>query len=280
MSVPGMSQPPPDLLRHLGQALALVRLPRAGLVVDFDGTISEIAPTPDAAVVHPRCASALAKLSRRLALVSVVSGRAASDIQARVGLDGVLYVGNHGAEYLLDGRLQVEHAALAYRERLLGVLGHLRAAVDTPGLVWQDKVLSASVHYRLAPDAGEARRALEAALKAAPGARDLEVFWGKLVLELRAPVGLDKGYAIRKMAREYRLDSVIFLGDDTTDLDAMRAVKALREQGQSAGLAVAVAHRDTSAQLLETADLRLDGVPAVAEFLERLESATGSAATG
>ncbi len=279
MSIPGMSQPPPDLLLHLDRALALLRLPRAGLVVDFDGTISEIAPTPDAAVVYPRCASALARLSRRLALVSVVSGRAASDLQSKVGLDGVLYVGNHGAEYLLDGRLQVEPAALEYRERLLGLLGYLRASVDTPGLVWQDKVLSASVHYRLAPDAGEARRALEAALETAPGASEMEVFWGKLVLELRAPVGLDKGYAIRKMAQEYRLDSVIFLGDDTTDLDAMRAVKALREQGQSAGLAVAVAHPDSSAELLEAADFRLNGVPSVAEFLERLEGATSSAAT-
>ena len=73
--------------------------------MDFDGTIADIAPTPDEARVRPGCANALRSLSRKLAAVSVISGRSAEELQSKVGLEGVTYAGNHGAELIEDGRL-------------------------------------------------------------------------------------------------------------------------------------------------------------------------------
>ena len=252
-----------------------------GLVSDFDGTISEIVSTPNEARVAPGCAEALGRLAHRLALVSVVSGRAVGDLREKVGLDGVVYIGNHGAEYLIGGRLSVAPGAAQGRRTLLAVFDYLKATAGDPSLIWQDKGFSASVHYRLAPDPKETERILTAALKSAEGAllsgaegvEELEIFWGKRVLELRARTGLNKGYAVKKVAQDRALDGVIFLGDDTTDVDGLRALRDLVAQGRIRGLGVAVIGDDSPHELLAEADYSLSGVPEVEVFLGWLANA-------
>ena len=269
------SIPPPNLLDNLDEALLVVNRPRLGLLVDFDGTISRIAPTPDEATVSPSCLHSLHNLAGKLALVSVVSGRSADEIREKVGLEGLTYVGNHGAEYLVDGMLHVEPRAAEYRDTIMSTFEKLRVAVPETGLVWQYKGLSASVHYQLAPNSRQARVALETALDSTPGIGALEVFWGKMVLELRAPVGLDKGHVVRKLVRERTLDALVFMGDDTTDLDGLRAVRELVAGGQVAGLGIAVLDEDSQPALMESAGHSLEGVPEVEAFLNWLDSATG-----
>ena len=264
----------PNLLDHLDHVFAVLRSGRVGLITDFDGTIAAIASTPDGAMISDRAARSLEHLAGRLALVCVISGRAAKELQGKAGLDGVLYVGNHGVEYLDGGRLHVEPWAAEYRDKISRVVDHLRAAVDCPALGWDDKYYSTSVHYRLAADPAQARNALASALQSAPGAGELDVFWGKMVMEICAPLGLDKGYAVRKLTRERRLDGAIVLGDDTTDLDALAALKELRAQGTLTGVGVAVLHDDSPDELAEVADYSLDGVPEVEDLLARLEQAT------
>ena len=265
---------PPNLLDSLDSVLALLRLPRLGLMVDFDGTISEIAPTPDEATVSVACAEALQRLAHRMALVAIISGRSAADLSEKVALDAVRYVGNHGAEYVVDGRLSIAPGAAEYQDRVKAVFDHLKATANEPGLYWQDKGLGASIHYRLAPDPDRVVGALTDALSSAPGAEGLEVFWGKLVLELRAPIGLDKGYAVRKLVDELNLDGAIVIGDDATDRDAMVALRDLGSQGAVAGMAVAVVHSDMPAALLEAAHYTLEGVPQVETFLKWLDEAS------
>ena len=265
---------PPNLLDNLGEVLPVVRQPRLGLVVDFDGTIAEIAATPDEARISPGCSEVLESLDSRLSLVAVVSGRSADDLKEKVGLDGLLYVGNHGAEYLDGDELSVVPAAADYREQIKAAFDYLKATVDSPGLVWQDKGLGASVHYRLAPDADQARCTLESVLDSAPGVEKLEIFWGKLVLELRSPGGLNKGYAIRKLAQDWELDGVIFLGDDTTDLDAIRALEELAGKEGLRGLGAAVMYDDSPEGLLKAADYGLNGVREVQDFLIWLDNVT------
>ena len=245
-------------------------------MVDFDGTIAEIAPTPDEARISPGCAESLDRLSAKLSVVSVVSGRSASDVKEKVGLDGVTYVGNHGAEYLDGGELTVAPGAEEYRGRIRAVFDQLRTIADDPGLFWQDKGLTASVHYRLARDPGRAEVTLKAALNSASGVEGLEVFWGRLVLELRAPIGLNKGYAVRKLAQDHNLASVIFMGDDITDLDGLRALRELVSGGVLEGLGIAVTHLDSPDRLLEASDYALRGVPEVEAFLKWLAAAAAN----
>ena len=192
-------------------------------------------------------------------MVCVISGRALDNLTARVDLPGATFVGNHGAEYLDSRGLRVEPGVDDYRETVAGVLEHLRSRVDDPAFVWQSKSLGASIHFRRARDPKDAARRLEAALADAPGADRLESFWGKMVLELVAPLGLDKGHAVRKLAHERRLDSVLFIGDDTTDAAGMAAVRELRQAGRLRGAAAAVLHDDTPEAVLLAADYALAG---------------------
>ena len=270
-----MLTPPPNLLCHLELALPVVRKPRFGLILDFDGTISEIAPTPDQAEIDPGCAEALGNLSHRLALTAVVSGRAAVELRDKVGLESVRYVGSHGAEYLYGREVSTAPEAEAYRDKIMAVFEHLKATVDQPGIIWQDKGVGASVHYRLASNPEEARRALREAVSSMPDAQEIGVFWGKLVLELRAPTGMNKEYALRKLATEFVLDSAIYIGDDTTDADALSALSELVSGGDLSGLGVAVTYRDSPEELLAAAQYSLAGVPEVGTFLRWLNRVSG-----
>ena len=265
---------PPDLLSNLRAVTPHLHARRLGLVLDFDGTISEIAPTPEQAHVLPEAARALRGLANKLPLSAVMSGRAVSDVAALVGVDGLAYLGNHGAELLHDGQLELAPEAQAARDAVFGVFEELRSAVDLPGLVWQDKRLSATVHFRLAADPDSAARQLDDALRrAGPATRGVEAFWGKMALELRPVNGPDKGSAARSLARRFDLDGLLFVGDDTTDVDAMRAVSEMSSEGQLSGLSVVVLHHDTPEPALRAADYSLGGVPEMGRFLSWLERA-------
>ena len=267
----------PAAIDHLAELAPVVDVPRLGLMVDFDGTLAPIAPTPDEAVISPAALDALGRIALAIEMACVISGRALADLTARVDLPGATFVGSHGVEFLDGHSLRVEPGAADYRETISGVLEYLRSRVDDPAIIWQSKPLAASVHFRRARDPQDVARRLEAALADAPDADRLESFWGKMVLELVAPLGLDKGHAVRKLVRERRLSSVMFIGDDTTDAAGMRAVRELRQAGILRGAAVAVLHDDTPEAVLLAADYALPGVPGVERFLtwlaDRVEGA-------
>ncbi len=257
----------PSLLDRLHELSPMLDVPRLGLMVDFDGTLSPIAPTPREARISPTALDALRRIVGAAEMVCVISGRQLRDLRARVDLPGATLVGNHGVEYLDHGGLRVEPGADDYRETVSGVMDHLRSRVDDPAIVWQRKSLGASVHFRLTSDPDVVAARLEAALADAPDIDRLESFWGKMVLEIVAPLGFDKGHAVRKLVRERELDSVLFLGDDTTDAAGMAAVRELREQRAIRGAAIAVLHDDTPESVLLAADYTLPGVTGVETFL-------------
>ena len=91
-------------------------------------------------------------------------------------------------------------------------------------------------------------------------------------MELRSPIGVDKGYAVKKLVRERQLGGAIVVGDDATDVDALAALKELKAQGSVRGVGVAVLHEDSPEELIRTADYGLDGVKEVEAFLEWLDS--------
>ncbi len=79
--------------------------PKTAIVTDIDGTISEIAPTPEKALVTKAMQNMLVKLKEKFSMVAVISGRSALNAREMVGVEGLLYVGNHGMEFLKDGKL-------------------------------------------------------------------------------------------------------------------------------------------------------------------------------
>ena len=261
-----------NILQDHAAVLRIARASRPGIVMDFDGTLSAIAPTPDSALIEPRSAHALRRLVGRFPLVAVLSGRGVRDLADRVGVPGVVYVGNHGAEYITDGVYRVAGDMDRDATGIPAILTHLKAALNDPGVLYEDKGFSASVHFRQVGDPDRAARMLRGSLPDAPGIERFDTFWGKKVLEIRPLRAMNKGEALVALVEEYHLDALMFVGDDTTDIDAMRR---MRSMVGVRGFAVAVRSRETPSALLAYASHAVDGVGEVAELLEMLACLRG-----
>ncbi|MCL5109388.1 MAG: trehalose-phosphatase [Chloroflexi bacterium] len=252
-------------------ALEVLREPPVALLTDVDGTISPIADRPEAARVSPLCRRALAVLAGRLALVAVVSGRPAREAQQLLDLPGIAYVGNHGFEVWREGVLQILPEAVPFVPLLGQVLRDLPARLPgLLGVIFEEKGATASIHYRLAADPALARREILAALASLPSAGQLRWTEGRMVVELRPPLAVDKGTAVGALLRAQELRGAVYLGDDTTDVDAFKALRLWAAERSGRALNLAVLAVETPPEVVAQADYALPGVDAVERFLDRL----------
>src|SRR5918998_1425441 len=146
----------PEVEAVVTACLEVLRQTPSAVVTDIDGTVSPIAPTPAEAMVDPGAKAALARLTERLAAVAVVSGRAPQDGAAMVGLPELTYVGNHGLERIARGTPWTHPVAAAAQPAIAAALVEIesaaRAVADVPWLLVENKGVTGTVHYRLAPD--------------------------------------------------------------------------------------------------------------------------------
>jgi trehalose 6-phosphate phosphatase len=256
------------------KVLDVLRTHPAGLVTDIDGTISAIAPTPAEAVVTPEARDALARLATRLALVGVVTGRSAEVGEAMVGVPGLIYIGNHGMERRRSGATWQHPIAVASATAIGEALREVASGAAQTGiaeyLVVEDKKLSGSIHYRLAPDPEIALSMLRPLVAGAAVRYGLLVTEGRFILELRPSLRVNKGTAVTELVEEHGLKGLVFLGDDLTDVDAFRAVRTMREARLIAGLAVGVLAAETRPEVTAECDVT---VPSVASCVGLLKAA-------
>lgn len=256
-------------------ALALVesrlaRTPRL-LAFDVDGTLAPIVLRPSDAAVPPEVRAALGQLAGGEGNhVAFVSGRAAPDARAMVGIPTAWYLGNHGFEWITPGgEARVAEGATRWLPCVADAAADATSlASGIPGVRVEDKRWTLSVHWRNAEPAAVPRlRDLLGAIAARSGLRLTE---GKRVFELRPPLHVDKGTALLELARE--LPGVVggddarvfYAGDDATDEDAFRALRA------ELPAAVTVRVRgDPREEVLPAtaAELMLPGVPAMHELV-------------
>ena len=229
----------------------------AGLLTDFDGTLSPIVTDPSLARLAEGADGALAALAERLDVVAIITGRAPLDARRLTGVPGVLIAGNHGMEWLEPGAAEPTAApgAAAISDHLTEVLGRLP---ELAGVLPEHKGISASVHYRTAPDPEAARSAIVSALGDVED-RGLQIGHGRRIVEVR-PIGLgDKGSAARTIVERFGLRGVVVLGDDVTDLDMFRAIDELRDAGRlrAAIIGVGGAAAEVLPALIEASDVVL-----------------------
>jgi trehalose 6-phosphate phosphatase len=239
------------------------------IFTDIDGTLAPIVPTPDMSEVPAELKELLARLSERCLLVAGVSGRKTEDALDLVGLADVVYFGNHGFEILRDGKVEVTPEALPYLEQVQELEARAREELAPLGAFVEEKGITASIHYRNAPpEVGE--RAVEFVKR--EGERlGLRITVGRGVVEARPPIRADKGTAVRTLVEEYAPERAMFIGDDTTDLDAFRELVALREEGTLREiLRVGVASEEGPPEITSEADIVVDGVEGVSEVLRAL----------
>lgn len=217
----------------------LVKAKRLGLVVDMDGTISHITETPEAAIVTPRNRELLSVLVLTLPLVAAISGRAVRDLQQRIAISGVVCIGNHGLEQWVDGKRVVDDSVRSYRRSIAAALDELRTKM-TVGMWIEDKYATASIHYRMTPNPDKAKQELAPIMDDIAATYGLVTHAGHRLFELRPPIQINKGTALRKLVRQHNLDAVLYIGDDLTDINAIQAAHDLRESKTCYGVGVGV----------------------------------------
>ncbi len=254
----------------LAAAGEVLHQPGAALLVDLDGTLSRIAPRPELATIRPAAREAVRTLLGRLTLVAAISGRGAADARRLLDVPGVVYVGNHGMEALVGRRHWTHPEAAACREPIAITLREAARCVQRADVRYEPKGLTASIHYRGAADPEAAREAILAALASIPAAAPLRITEGRQVVELRPPVAVSKGTAVGCLLRRYGLRAALYLGDDRTDLDAMRTLHTAGAEGQARVLTVAVNSTEAPAELLAEADGAVNGVAGVEALLDAL----------
>lgn len=252
------------------------RAPTGGLFFDFDGTLSEIVNLPHDARPLQGVREALETLSERFALVAVVSGRATEQLLDWLGSEIELW-GLHGAERTKDGRIELSELARPFKGPMQTVLDEARSRVtelDIPGVVVEDKGVIVVLHYRATEDRGSARRALEGIADDLATVHGLLLADGKLAIELRPPGEFSKRLVIERRSREAGLDAVAFLGDDVVDLPGFDALDTLEREGRLT-LRVAVDSDEAPRELLDRADVIVQGPTGVLALIQRLVELTG-----
>lgn len=246
-----------DRLRKRIKGLSLA------LFLDYDGTLTPIVDSPEKALLTESMRNTLSEISL-LCTVAVISGRDLADVRKMVGIDRIYYAGSHGFD--INGpeidKIHYQEGA-EYLPLLDRVEIYLKKSfLDIKGIFIERKKFSIAVHYRKAGDKDieKAERAVDEIIKGNTG---LKKSSGKKIFEIQPDIEWDKGKAVYwimdKIGMKGPETFPLYLGDDTTDEDAFRAIK-----GHGLGIVVMERIRDTNA------DQMLHDSTDVEKFLIRL----------
>jgi trehalose 6-phosphate phosphatase len=261
----------------LSEALAPLRAnpQRAAILLDIDGTLAPIVDHAADAHVPESTRQLLIAVARTYGLVGCVSGRRASEARAMVSIGTITYLGSHGVELLRSGWTEaVMDADVAEWVRRIHDFGREVDTADIRKLRvrLEDKGVIAAFHWRGAPDEEAARAAIDAIAQSAETA-GLRTHWGRKVLEVRPPIKIDKGVGIRRLLDEVgsEIDSAMYVGDDTTDLDAFHALSELVTEGRLVrALRVGVTSDEGPSEITSEADAVVNGPEGVSQLLAAL----------
>lgn len=244
---------------------------RAGLFLDFDGTLSEIVDEPDKARPFDGLSDVLSALGRRYRSVSIVSGRSADQLVAWLGT-GLDIWGVHGAQRVRDGRVELSSLAAPHRLKMQEALTEVRRRVADralEGVIVEDKSVMVGLHYRGAADRPSAKAALDEIARDLVAKYGLRRAEGRMAIELRPPAEFSKGAVVLEVAAERQLEAAMFAGDDEVDLPGFDALDTLERSGLQV-LRVAVLSDEAPPQLVGRADVTVPGPRGMMEFLARL----------
>jgi trehalose 6-phosphate phosphatase len=229
---------------------ALASVPAAAAVLlDVDGTLAPIVARPEDATVPDETRAELLRLHGRYGLVACISGRPGADAARVVGVPELTYVGEHGLELAPDATTWA---------------GRIAAFADGIAAEAERKPLSVSFHYRGADDERSALRELELVAEHAR-AEGLVARWGRKVLEIRPPIDVDKGTAVRMLLERAGLRRALYAGDDSTDLDAFAGLAGLE-----LGVRVAIVSPESPSELSTAADVTVASPRELLELLRGL----------
>jgi trehalose 6-phosphate phosphatase len=222
---PPFNETPPPATGDLGSV---------ALLLDIDGTILDMAVTPGSVVVSDSLRSSLAELHARCGgALALVSGRLIHDIDNLFAPLRLPAIGGHGAEMRLSGELATQAGDVDVIGDWLRKPVAAAAAAD-PRIILEDKATSLALHYRLAPQMEQTLKAKISAIVERAAVHDLEIMYGKAVIEIKSK-HFSKGTAVCELMQRppFLGRKPIFVGDDTTDISVFRILPALGGVGYS-----------------------------------------------
>ena len=223
----------------LGDRLGVSELRQCALLLDIDGTILDLAPAPQEVWVPAELRNTLSRLEDLTGgALALVSGRSLHDIDLIFSPLQLAAVGGHGAEL----RVTPGGEAVMRARELNPVLKRKLSTLTElgPGILVEDKGYSLALHYRLAPEQGDALRAAIQDICATVPRGSVEILPGKLVFEIKT-AGINKAGAVRELMKypPFKGRKPIFIGDDTTDEPVFPILSQFGSLGFSVGRVVA-----------------------------------------
>ena len=205
----------------------VIALPdRAALLLDLDGTLIEFAPTPDAVIIPPDLLVSLQRLRQRLNnAVAVVTGRPIAQVDALLGDAPYAVAGEHGTAIRHHPQAAICPVALPALPKDWAGRAQAAAAAH-PGALYEPKAHGCVLHFRRAPEAGPALQAAATEIVAAHP--DFMLMPANMAWEVK-PRAADKGEAVRALMAQppFAGRVPVYIGDDVTDEDGIRAAQAL-----------------------------------------------------
>jgi trehalose-phosphatase len=204
------------------------------LFLDYDGTVTPIRKKPSLCRISKHTKSLLAELSKLPNFkLAIISGRSLKSVRNMVGLNGIIYSGNHGLEIQGPG-IRFQPPVSKHHKAIIRQLNSLLAGKLRPieGVLIQYKKFSMSVHYRLvaAKDRPLVKQVFRQITESYVRKNLIRVKPGKMVLEIFPPVNWDKGTAVQWLLKNIPDKSrcaclPIYIGDDVSDEDAFKILK-------------------------------------------------------
>lgn len=270
----------------VSRSLEILAAHPSGVFSDFDGTLSAIAATPDAAEPYEGATAAVAAIAAHVDEFAIITGRAAADAQAKIAVPGIRVIGNHGLEMIDKGNQSVHPVGEAAKASIAAAMDEIAARVtsliDPTGMVFENKMYTGSIHFRNTPVPEAIDDVLAPIAHEAAASHNLRITGGKMMYELRPLTVVSKGTALQELVQTHGLRGAIFFGDDVTDVDGFRNLRELLEAGSCATLSFGVMSEETHPSVIAESDLLLAGVAetvqVLAELANRLSAANVSIA--
>lgn len=209
----------------------LRKYPQYFIFLDFDGTLSPIARTPDSATLPGSTKKIIYELSKcGKVKLAVISGRKLSDIRRIVGIRNIIYAGNHGMEIEGKGIKRILKAPKLFVAAKRKIINDIQSKIKgIKGIFIEDNGCTIAVHYRLAApkDRVKIKRIFYRAVTTSLFKGQIKIRKGKMLFEVRPNIKWDKGKAVKWLLHRASNKKVlpIYIGDDVTDADAFRALK-------------------------------------------------------
>ncbi|MGB9980203.1 trehalose-phosphatase [Methanobacterium sp.] len=264
---------PTYLFNHLNEFEDFRKDEKTAVITDIDGTISKIVLDPYEATISQIMKTTLKKLVNKFQLVGIVTGRNVKNAKEMLEVDGLLYIGSHGLEYLKNDEIYIEPEVEKYLPLIQKVAQNIQTEEELyniKNILFQEKGLCFTVHYRKCEDPEGTRRKILDAINELEELEKFKVTEGRKVVEIRPKIGHDKGTILEKLIFENAIEKIIYLGDDVTDVDAFNKLKELKGENKVNGLGIVVISEEVPEFVRENASFYVNGVEEVQKFFNWL----------